>query len=131
MNDHFGRLGNHFLVINTAWKVSKYVVISGPYFPVFGLNTEIVRIWTIFTRWWAFSFFMPCLVSKTRKFSWNISILMRNLKDLISFQILLNAQQSYTSLSCWEKHQTNFSKGQNTINLELRWHKLTSLSMTY
>ena len=24
----------------TAWKVSKYAVISGPYFPVFGLNTE-------------------------------------------------------------------------------------------
>ena len=24
----------------TAWKVSKYGVISGPYFPVFGLNTE-------------------------------------------------------------------------------------------
>ena len=23
----------------TAWKVSKYGVISGPYFPVFGLNT--------------------------------------------------------------------------------------------
>ena len=26
--------------LNTAWKVSKYGVISGPYFPVFGLNTE-------------------------------------------------------------------------------------------
>ena len=25
--------------ISTAWKVSKYGVISGPYFPVFGLNT--------------------------------------------------------------------------------------------
>ena len=25
----------------TAWKVSKYGVISGPYLPVFGLNTEI------------------------------------------------------------------------------------------
>ena len=29
---------------NTAWKVSKYVVISGLYFPVFGLNTEIHRV---------------------------------------------------------------------------------------
>ena len=28
----------------TAWKVSKYGVISGPYFPVFGLNTEIYFI---------------------------------------------------------------------------------------
>ena len=27
-------------VVNTAWKVSKYGVISGPYFPTFGLNTE-------------------------------------------------------------------------------------------
>ena len=26
-------------LIYTAWKVSKYRVISGPYFPVFGLNT--------------------------------------------------------------------------------------------
>ena len=25
----------------TAWKVSKYGVFSGPYFPVFGLNAEI------------------------------------------------------------------------------------------
>ena len=24
----------------TAWKVSKYGVFSGPYFPAFGLNTE-------------------------------------------------------------------------------------------
>ena len=29
---------------NTAWKVSKYGVISGPYFPVFGLNTEIYGV---------------------------------------------------------------------------------------
>ena len=26
---------------NPAWKVSKYGVFSGPYFPVFGLNTGI------------------------------------------------------------------------------------------
>ena len=30
-----------FLQIFTAWKVSKYGVFSGPYFPVLGLNTEI------------------------------------------------------------------------------------------
>ena len=30
--------------INTAWKVSKYGVISGPYFPVFGLNMEIHEV---------------------------------------------------------------------------------------
>ena len=31
---------NKFLEF-TAWKVSKYGVFSGPYFPIFGLNTEI------------------------------------------------------------------------------------------
>ena len=30
--------------VSTAWKVSKYVVISGPCFPVFGLNTEIYGV---------------------------------------------------------------------------------------
>ena len=29
------------VALYTAWKVSNYGVISGPYFPVFGLNTEI------------------------------------------------------------------------------------------
>ena len=29
---------------NTVWEVSKYRVFSGPYFPVFGLNTEIYRV---------------------------------------------------------------------------------------
>ena len=29
----------------TVWKVSKYGAFSGPYFPVFGLNTEIYWIW--------------------------------------------------------------------------------------
>ena len=31
-------------VINTAWKVSKYGVFSGPYFPVFSLNTKIYSV---------------------------------------------------------------------------------------
>ena len=30
-----------FIFSTTAWKMSKYGVISGPYFPVFRLNTEI------------------------------------------------------------------------------------------
>ena len=33
-----------FQNIYTAWKVSKYGVSSGPYFPVFGLNTEIYSV---------------------------------------------------------------------------------------
>ena len=35
--------GNIFRT-NTAWKVSKYGVISGPYIFVFGLNTEIYGV---------------------------------------------------------------------------------------
>ena len=32
----------------TAGKVSKYEVISSPYFPVFGLNTEIFSVVSVF-----------------------------------------------------------------------------------
>ena len=31
----------HSFVIYTAWKVCNYGVFSGPYFPVFGLTTEV------------------------------------------------------------------------------------------
>ena len=34
----------HEELINTALNVSKYGVISGPYFPLFGLNTEIYEV---------------------------------------------------------------------------------------
>ena len=41
----FALLDSYFLdlytEVHTARKVSKYGVISGPYFPVLGLNTEI------------------------------------------------------------------------------------------
>ena len=30
--------------INTTWNVSKYGVFSGPYFPAFGLSTEIYEV---------------------------------------------------------------------------------------
>ena len=33
------------IVINTVWNVSKYGVFSGPYFPVFGLNTDQKKQW--------------------------------------------------------------------------------------
>ena len=33
-------------VPHTVWKVSKYGVFSGPYFPVFGLNTEIYGVFS-------------------------------------------------------------------------------------
>ena len=36
----------------TAWKVSKYGVFSGPYFPVFGLDTEIYVVNRIQSECW-------------------------------------------------------------------------------
>ena len=35
-----------------TWKVFKYRVFSGSYFPVFGMNTDQkkLRIWTLFTQ---------------------------------------------------------------------------------
>ena len=38
---------------STVWKVCKYGVFSGPYFPVFGLkkkDQKKLRIWTLFTQ---------------------------------------------------------------------------------
>ena len=34
--------------LSTAWKVSKYGVISGPYFLAFGLNTERSEVSLVF-----------------------------------------------------------------------------------
>ena len=33
----------------TAWKLSKYGAFSGPYFPLFGMNTKTTN--TLFTQW--------------------------------------------------------------------------------
>ena len=33
-------VGRCLIILSTIWKVSKYGAISGPYFPVFALNTE-------------------------------------------------------------------------------------------
>ena len=34
----------HYTPAYTAWKMSKYIVFSGPYFPAFGLNTERYKV---------------------------------------------------------------------------------------
>ena len=38
---------NDYLKLTTAWKVSKYEVISSPYFLLFGLNTNELRYITL------------------------------------------------------------------------------------
>ena len=35
------------VIIVTAWKVSKYGVFSGPYFPAFGLNTPYLSVFSL------------------------------------------------------------------------------------
>ena len=42
----FSFVFNENLIMITASKASKYGVFSGPYFPVFGLNTEINRVFS-------------------------------------------------------------------------------------
>ena len=58
----------------TAWKLPKYGVFSGPYFPVFGLNTgntdqKKLRIWTLFTQWYTPSFCL-CVWRLFVQFNW-------------------------------------------------------------
>ena len=43
-------------ILEDSLRVSKYGILSGPYFPVFGLNTgeyrpEKLRIWTFSGQW--------------------------------------------------------------------------------
>ena len=53
---------------STAWKMSKYGVISGPYFPAVGVNTDQKQlcIWTLSTQWRYGS-------SKTDTLTWSMS----------------------------------------------------------
>ena len=41
---HFPRRNSEKQVRNTSWKVSKYGLFSGPYFPAYGPNTEIYEV---------------------------------------------------------------------------------------
>ena len=73
---HFG--GLCLLVIwgslELAWEVSKYVVISGPYFPVFRMNMDQkwLHIWTLFTQWG-----LP----------WEVSLCFMTLKEILRFPV--------------------------------------------
>ena len=61
----FNQKNKNFYVVRqgiTAWKVSKYGVFSGPYFPVLGLNTEICKFYEH-----SIQYFIPTLKLK-RKF---------------------------------------------------------------
>ena len=85
---------NNFVIdfTGTAWKVSKYGVFSGRYFPVFGLNTEIYgvdlhipseyrKIWTRKNS--AFGFFSRSVTALITKTTWKIVLLLTTLTTLI------------------------------------------------
>ena len=69
----------------TAWKVSKYRVFSGPYFPAFGLNTERYRAYFASLR----------IQSKCRK------IRTRKTTHLDNFHAVVVC----TDISHWRYHQ--------------------------
>ena len=81
----------------TAWKVSKYRVISGPYFPVFWLNTErygvSLRIQSTYRKIWTrnnslFGHFSRCVIHYSliclvmHKNSWKGNCFERRVKTL-------------------------------------------------
>ena len=82
--------------LDTAWKVSKYGVISGPYFVVFGLNTrkyepEITAYLDNF---------------QTVRFKWILKHPI-NLPDAVSQKYLIKSSKSFivynsTGNSIWE-----------------------------
>ena len=73
----------------TAWKMPKYGVFSGPYFPVFRLNREKygpekLCIWTFLTQWksidthllsnpWSFQKNLLLMAKYPKKFIWKFS----------------------------------------------------------
>ena len=63
----------------TAWKVSKYGVFFGPYFPAFSPNTgkygpENLLIWTRFTQWFSL-LFSTSLITNNRSTKKYLSVL--------------------------------------------------------
>ena len=89
----------NLLLKNTAWKVSKYGVFSGSYFPVFGLcqslylvqiqkNTDQKKLhnWALFTQW-KFSVNGQCLQS----FGWVVP----NLEKLLVYGLFHHQQITF------------------------------------
>ena len=85
------------LITSTAGKVFKYGVFSGPYFPVFGLNTgkygpEKLRIWTLFTQWETYVFerepfsFMKSYLSDEGVYSCNGNDKPQRVVEIISLK---------------------------------------------
>ena len=61
-----------FQELHTTWKVSNYGVISGPYFPVFGLNTG--KYWPEITPYLDTFLAVGAPLSNTGNFLWGIHV---------------------------------------------------------
>ena len=99
----------------TAWKVSKYGVVSSPYFPVFGLNYEDLlrkppysiriqenmdqkwlRIWTLFTQCYVYFHHQNCHV-RSHSSSWFSVACATPLVIFLTSCLLHLVRQSF----CW------------------------------
>ena len=101
-------------MICTAWKVSKYGVISGSYFFLFGLNAEfywckILKIWcTVFCVWCKivliFSFWIWCQkfqVLCNFLFFFNLKYFFFDLVKNISYKNFLVLRNNFNCLVQW------------------------------
>ena len=82
----------------TTWKVSKYGVFSGPYFPAFGLNTEIYGV----------NF---CIQSEYRKIRTRINSVCGHFWRsvcLMFFWLIASVLECASQEFSFEKHPLNF-----------------------
>ena len=94
----------------TLWKVSKYGVFSGPYFPVFGLNAQIY-------------FVIVCIQSEYRKIGTRKNSVFGYFSR--SAFLLKNKSRSLSNMS--QKSNGGVNKETNNINMKLLWNKEISI----
>ena len=111
---------------NTAWKVPKYAVFSGPYFPVVGLNTPYsvqikenkdqkkLCIWTLFTQGnlWKFQISFITCIGQTKIWRFSYLFDLSNWPSQSNFEaftldnFLVNGHYLWNAKYhvCWKLH---------------------------
>ena len=87
-----------YMTMITVWKVSKYGVFSSPYFPVFGMNTEIYSV----------NLCIHCEYSKIRTTKNSVSGHFSRSGSLnFSLSWAINFSQIQQLLLCWNKYSSS------------------------
>ena len=118
----------------TAWKMSKYEVFSGPYFPVFGLNTEIygvnLHFWALFTQRTVLpKMTIPILLY----LSWNIRQFSKTLKQsrsVCGWHICLVIWKYIVSREKMIYQQKNFNFSRQHVSINKTGWALQSRKLT-